>query len=1215
MKNQFFSALWIAAAMIVAPAAASAQALPQAWKPDARVYTLSENGLYALGGGDGGTLYNVQTREKITIPGGATGWAEVNDVSNNGIVVGSVNGAPASWSVETKTWKQCRISKEYTGGQFLGVTPDGKYAVGILNVKDEWTIVPYAYNLETGKQIDTPNLPVVDLSGEDQGQNAFYDITPDGRYIVGQMSQSYMTPTSMFTYIYDTVEQTWEPIGYTYNAENKTYTCHDKELERIDTQTLGIDGKWLTGRAYIVKSGGQSTGGTEGYCPFRYNMATKELELYKDHMDIAGNVITADGVILGQSPCDNPYPTAMIRSGNYFVSLDQVFSQVYGKTVKQIVGDDISGMFASVAADGRTAILSHYTHYYVLTMPETFAEAAAKVDLLGNYTASIPTGSKISSVSQVTLTFDRAVGCMNQPSKVQLLDSTGKLVRNAAGFAVSNSSDRTITVTFRTTELNPGETYTIKIPAGMIWLKGDTSIKSQEINLSYVGRGTGAVTPVSISPASGSLVAQFNSNPDYIALTFDNPVLVQEKGSCALYNADDNTKVTDFNMGYDGNQAFFFPTSSFMLYRGTNYKVVIEKGTITDLSGNGGNERIELEYVGSYVRQLTDDDLCLFKSACDDYNLFLYWKNNVLNPAAIPTTWGFTKDSLWLLLRSTESSTDWAMASHSMFNPAGESDDWLVVPQIYIPDDKCILNFEAQRYLNAKNDVLKIYVYNDDAVYNYFSKELTDKFRADGDLIFDEVIPAGETDEGLEGEWGEYSLSLAKYAGKNIYIAFVNNNNDQSAIFINNVEVRRDMSFAVTNQAQTVVVDADELPVKGMVVVENPLNEYKGIKVDLLDSNDQVVSTVADADITLKKGDIFDFDFAKALPLEAGSVNKYKIVVTSGEEVLPLNYEVKNLLFECNKKVVLEEYTGSECPNCPLGILAIENLEKLYPNNFIPLTLRTYQSDMYGAGATEYTAFLGTSAAPSGRINRGEILSPMLQNGYNGYTFNGRGITMDNGEEAYLWADAVQDELETPADAVINFSSTYNASTGELTVPVEITFALNSDDISYGVFAVLTENALPCYQMNNLYTSTDPILGQWGQGGIYGQNQVLSWLANDVVRHVINGNAFNGEVISANKIEAGVPYAVNLSTTVPADRIYNADNCHVNVMLINRGTGRILNAERASLGTSGIDGINPDDSNASEAVYYNLQGIRVENPAQGNIYIKVQGNKSTKVLF
>ncbi len=50
-------------------------------------------------------------------------------------------------------------------------------------------------------------------------------------------------------------------------------------------------------------------------------------------------------------------------------------------------------------------------------------------------------------------------------------------------------------------------------------------------------------------------------------------------------------------------------------------------------------------------------------------------------------------------------------------------------------------------------------------------------------------------------------------------------------------------------------------------------------------------------------------------------------------------------------------------------------------------------------------------------------------------------------------------------------------------------------------------------------------------------------------------------------------------------------------------------------GTStGVEDIIANGADDSEAVYYNLQGVRVANPAAGNLYIKVQGDKATKVL-
>ena len=47
--------------------------------------------------------------------------------------------------------------------------------------------------------------------------------------------------------------------------------------------------------------------------------------------------------------------------------------------------------------------------------------------------------------------------------------------------------------------------------------------------------------------------------------------------------------------------------------------------------------------------------------------------------------------------------------------------------------------------------------------------------------------------------------------------------------------------------------------------------------------------------------------------------------------------------------------------------------------------------------------------------------------------------------------------------------------------------------------------------------------------------------------------------------------------------------------------------------SDGVNDIIAEDADAP-AVYYNMQGVRVANPAAGNLYIKVQGSKATKVL-
>lgn len=49
--------------------------------------------------------------------------------------------------------------------------------------------------------------------------------------------------------------------------------------------------------------------------------------------------------------------------------------------------------------------------------------------------------------------------------------------------------------------------------------------------------------------------------------------------------------------------------------------------------------------------------------------------------------------------------------------------------------------------------------------------------------------------------------------------------------------------------------------------------------------------------------------------------------------------------------------------------------------------------------------------------------------------------------------------------------------------------------------------------------------------------------------------------------------------------------------------------------TSGIEALPAEDAAAAPAVYYNLQGVRVDNPSAGQLYIRSQGGKTTKVVL
>ena len=86
-------------------------------------------------------------------------------------------------------------------------------------------------------------------------------------------------------------------------------------------------------------------------------------------------------------------------------------------------------------------------------------------------------------------------------------------------------------------------------------------------------------------------------------------------------------------------------------------------------------------------------------------------------------------------------------------------------------------------------------------------------------------------------------------------------------------------------------------------------------------------------------------------------------------------------------------------------------------------------------------------------------------------------------------------------------------------------------------------------------------------------------------------------------------------------RIQSNDDGSVTVMLIAEGyavitattnDGSNLSASCVVSSTAGIDDVVVDDNAPAE--YYNLQGVKVDNPTNG-LYIKKQGGKATKVIL
>ena len=170
-------------------------------------------------------------------------------------------------------------------------------------------------------------------------------------------------------------------------------------------------------------------------------------------------------------------------------------------------------------------------------------------------------------------------------------------------------------------------------------------------------------------------------------------------------------------------------------------------------------------------------------------------------------------------------------------------------------------------------------------------------------------------------------------------------------------------------------------------------------------------------------------------------------------------------------------------------------------------------------------------------------------------------------------------------------------------------FSFDYTDAAYRytlAFAITEDNVGP-YLQHNYFAGTDEDMGGW-------QNMAedASTIYNDVARQYATNHGITGSIPAT--VVAGEKYDFEYKMNM-VSAIKDTDNIHGVVYIINKATGVVENVTSVKKvgGTSGIEDIDAAANNAP-VEYYNLQGVRVANPANG-LYIRRQGSTATKVLI
>jgi hypothetical protein len=239
------------------------------------------------------------------------------------------------------------------------------------------------------------------------------------------------------------------------------------------------------------------------------------------------------------------------------------------------------------------------------------------------------------------------------------------------------------------------------------------------------------------------------------------------------------------------------------------------------------------------------------------------------------------------------------------------------------------------------------------------------------------------------------------------------------------------------------------------------------------------------------------------------------------------------------RKVLLEDYTGHTCGNCPKAAKVADEQKEIHKEKLIVMAVHAggfavpdlpeYPADYRTPEGNELDQFFGISGVgnPNGMINRIDYPTSGHVKGHTS------------------WAGILAAELAKPMQAWLTIEPQYNTSNRKLDVTVKTEFITAlSGDVKLAVF--LVEDSVISDQKNYLANPT----------------HVTTYVHRHMLRKSFSGSAF-GELIAANPQPSETTVDKSYSTTVSSN--YNDKHCYVVALIYNAATYEVIQAEEKKI--------------------------------------------------
>lgn len=286
-----------------------------------------------------------------------------------------------------------------------------------------------------------------------------------------------------------------------------------------------------------------------------------------------------------------------------------------------------------------------------------------------------------------------------------------------------------------------------------------------------------------------------------------------------------------------------------------------------------------------------------------------------------------------------------------------------------------------------------------------------------------------------------------------------------------------------------------------------------------------------------------------------------------------------------DKNAVIEEIGGAWCGYCPRGIVIMDSIAKVTDGSIIPVSVHTGDEMVHDSWAN--VAALSGGAAPYAIINR--YLPAEVS------TF----------EEVYGACKAVM-LIPSIGKIAVQAESVEADHSINITTTSEFLFDFNDAANRYRIAFGITQDNVGPYNQTNYYSGSNEKCGGWEN-----LPNPASTTYNDVALDLVTYSGIRNSV--PNEVKAGTPYTFTYNYKL--DPKVPFDDVHVVAYLLDIRKDFVENAATIrELAVAGVESITADDNANAPVEYFNLQGVRIENPANG-IFIRRQGSAVSKVII